>query len=125
MEENVDEAERVEVFRLYSVGDSQRNMGAFLSEWSKEPDLRPGVVKRVGSIPTECIFCHIFYKYAYFLFWSYDVMVSIPDFESGNLGSNPSKTLILISNFKYLLKIEKIYLLVLIDNNKIISLSHI
>lgn len=24
--------------------------------------------------------------------WSYDVMVSIPDFESGYLGSNPGKT---------------------------------
>ena len=91
-------------------------MGAFLSEWSKEPDLRPGVVKRVGSIPTECIFCHIFYKYAYFLFWSYDVMVSIPDFESGNLGSNPSKTFLQVSllretcKFKYFSRINEYFI---------------
>ena len=25
-----------------------------MSEWSKEPDLRPGVYERVGSNPTEC-----------------------------------------------------------------------
>ncbi len=31
------------------------NYRALLSEWSKEPDLRPGVEKRVGSNPTECI----------------------------------------------------------------------
>ena len=30
------------------------SLNARLSEWSKEPDLRPGVVKRVGSNPTPC-----------------------------------------------------------------------
>ena len=30
------------------------NLNARLSEWSKEPDLRPGSVSCVGSNPTPC-----------------------------------------------------------------------
>ena len=32
------------------------------------------------------------------VYWSYSVVVSTPDFESGDLGSNPSKTFFLILN---------------------------
>ncbi len=41
------------VLQTYTPIDGNINR-ALLSEWSKEPDLRPGVEKRVGSNPTEC-----------------------------------------------------------------------
>ena len=39
---------------------------AFVSEWSKEVDLRPTVFARMGSNPIECksFFLRLFYQYA-------------------------------------------------------------
>ena len=59
-----------------------------MSEWSKEPDLRPGGVNRVGSNPTSCKSPGIWDKYTTF---SYSVVVITWDFESQNFGSNPDR----------------------------------
>ena len=61
---------------------------AFLAEWFKAPDLRSGIVRYVGSNPTEC-------KGGWGRevdTWSHGLMVMTEDFESSNPSSNLGKS---------------------------------
>ena len=75
-----------------------------MPEWSKGADLRPASYAAWVQTPQNAIG----YKSLILIIpkkGSYNLVVMIPDFESGYLGSNPSKTFLLLLLFLLLITI--------------------